>query len=89
MAKPFPDIPALHGNNGPILMECDAFDLPVVGALPDGLLGTLYRNGPNPQYAPRDEHHHWFLGDGMVHAFRFEEGRVSYLAIDQSHRRIA
>jgi len=56
MAKSFPDILALRGNT--ILMECDAFDLPVVGALPDGLFGTLNCNGPNPQDAPRDEHHH-------------------------------
>ena len=58
MAKSFPDILALRGNNAPILMECDAFDLPVVGALPDGLFGTLNCNGPNPQDAPPDEHHH-------------------------------
>lgn len=78
MSTPFPDIPTLRGNFAPILMECDALDLPVVGTLPDGLAGTLYRNGPNPQYAPPDPKYHWFLGDGMVHAFRIEDGRVSY-----------
>jgi carotenoid cleavage dioxygenase-like enzyme len=78
MSKPFPDLPTLRGNFAPILMECDALDLPVVGTLPDGLAGTLYRNGPNPQYAPPDPKYHWFLGDGMVHAFRIENGRVSY-----------
>src|SRR5262245_40076511 len=78
MSKPFPDIPTLRGNFAPILMECEALDLPVAGTLPDGLAGTLYRNGPNPQYAPPDPKYHWFLGDGMVHAFRIEDGRGSY-----------
>jgi carotenoid cleavage dioxygenase len=79
MAQPFPEAPFFAGNYAPITMECDAPDLPVRGEIPRGLAGTLYRNGPNPQFAPRDPlHHHWFLGDGMVHAFRIEEGRVAY-----------
>ena len=41
------------------------------------LLGTLYRNGPNPQFAPRGPYH-WFGGDGMIHAFHIENGNVSY-----------
>jgi hypothetical protein len=36
------------------------------------------RNGPNPQFAPRDANHHWFIGDGMIHAFHIADGRVSY-----------
>jgi carotenoid cleavage dioxygenase-like enzyme len=78
MSQPFPPIPYLSGNFAPILMECEAADLPVQGALPPELAGTFYRNGPNPQYAPRDEHHHWFAGDGMIHAFDIGAGRVSY-----------
>jgi carotenoid cleavage dioxygenase-like enzyme len=78
MSQPFPSNPYLSGNFAPILMECDAPDLPIVGALPKELRGTLYRNGPNPQYAPRDDRYHWFLGDGMIHAFRIEDGRVAY-----------
>ena len=41
------------------------------------LCGTLYRNGPNPQFAPRGPYH-WFGGDGMIHAFHIENGNVSY-----------
>jgi len=78
MSQPFPSMPCLSGNFAPILMECDTHDLPVTGSLPRGLRGTLYRNGPNPQYAPRDAHYHWFVGDGMVHAFHLEDGRVRY-----------
>ncbi len=57
-------------------MECDAPHLKIVGELPRELNGTLYRNGPNPQFeAPGS---HWFLGDGMLHAFHLENGRASY-----------
>ena len=52
-------------------------DLPVTGDIPKALDGTLYRNGPNPQFAPRG-HYHWFGGDGMVHAFTLENGRATY-----------
>lgn len=78
MSLPFPSSPYLSGNFAPILMECDAPDLPVLGEMPCALRGTLYRNGPNPQYAPRDAQYHWFIGDGMVHAFHIEDGRVRY-----------
>jgi carotenoid cleavage dioxygenase len=78
MSLPFPALPYLSGNFAPILMECDAHDLPVTGELPRALHGTLYRNGPNPQFAPRDPYYHWFIGDGMVHAFHIEDGRVRY-----------
>ena len=63
-------------NLAPIPMECDAPILKVDGELPRELNGTLYRNGPNPQFdAPGA---HWFVGDGMLHAFHLENGRASY-----------
>ena len=63
-------------NLAPIPMECDAPHLKVTGELPRELNGTLYRNGPNPQFdAPGA---HWFVGDGMLHAFHLENGRASY-----------
>lgn len=78
MSKPFPrDNPFLQGYHGPVNTEADATNLPVTGAIPPALRGTLYRNGPNPQFAPRGPYH-WFSGDGMIHAFRIENGRVSY-----------
>ncbi len=58
-------------------MEGEIHDLPVAGEIPRGLNGTLYRNGPNPQFAPRGEYH-FFGGDGMVHAFKLEDGRCHY-----------
>ena len=41
------------------------------------LNGALYRIGPNPQFPPLGNSHHWFLGDGMVHALFIENGRVA------------
>ena len=67
---------AARTNLAPIPMECDAPFLKVTGELPGELNGTLYRNGPNPQFdAPGA---HWFVGDGMLHAFHLDNGRASY-----------
>jgi carotenoid cleavage dioxygenase len=78
MSKPFPaDEPFLQGYYAPLHMECDAPNLPVTGEWPRQLNGSLYRNGPNPQFAPRGPYH-WFAGDGMLHAFHVADGRVSY-----------
>jgi carotenoid cleavage dioxygenase len=60
----------------PIDFETDLPALKVRGEVPRGLNGTLYRNGPNPQFEVPGAH--WFVGDGMVHAFAFEDGRVRY-----------
>ena len=78
MAKPFPtDNPFLQGYYGPVNTEADAAHLQITGEIPKELCGTLYRNGPNPQFAPRGPYH-WFGGDGMIHAFHIEDGNVSY-----------
>ena len=78
MSKPFPtDDPFLRGYYAPLHMECDAPNLPISGEWPKNLNGRLYRNGPNPQFAPRGPYH-WFAGDGMLHAFHVEDGRVAY-----------
>ena len=77
MSKPYPDNQFLNGNFAPWLMEGDAFDLVVEGAIPRELVGSYFRNGSNPQYAP-GAGYHWFAGDGMIHAFHFEEGRCHY-----------
>lgn len=68
----------LNGNFAPVRSEQDFSELPVVGTLPEALAGTLYRVGPNPQFDPRDAFYHWFAGDGMVHAFYIEGGKVAY-----------
>ena len=52
-------------------------DLVVEGEIPRELHGTLYRNGPNPQFAPRGKYH-WFDGDGMIHALTIGDGKAHY-----------
>ncbi|RBP18306.1 carotenoid cleavage dioxygenase [Roseiarcus fermentans] len=74
---PSPSInPWLAGNFAPVRSE-DDFVLEVEGEIPPGLRGAFYRNGPNPQFEPRGQHH-WFAGDGMIHAFFVDGGRVAY-----------
>ena len=77
MTTPYPDHPQLKGNFAPIRMECDVDDVVVRGELPKDLDITYYRNGPDPQFPPRRDHH-WFAGDGMLHMFRIQNGRVRY-----------
>lgn len=76
--KPYPAIPYLSGNFAPILAECDAADIVIEGEVPRDLNGALYRTGPNPMFPPLGQSHHWFLGEGMVHGFFIEDGRVRY-----------
>lgn len=66
------------GNYAPLDTELTLPSLAVSGRIPGELSGTLYRVGPNPHYPPRDDNYHWFAGDGMVHAFHIDDGKVSY-----------
>lgn len=77
MSRPFPDTPMLSGLWAPWPMEGEVHDLTVIGEIPADLRGTLYRNGPNPQFAPRGDYH-FFGGDGMIHAFEVEGGKCHY-----------
>jgi carotenoid cleavage dioxygenase-like enzyme len=63
-------------NIAPIPFEADAPHLEITGELPRELNGTLYRNGPNPQFSSPGAH--WFVGDGMLHAFHLQNGKASY-----------
>ena len=77
MTQRFPDDRFLSGNFAPDRMECDAPDLEIEGDWPEDLQGTFLRNGSNPLFPPRDRYH-LFSGDGMIHSFRIEGGRVAY-----------
>jgi all-trans-8'-apo-beta-carotenal 15,15'-oxygenase len=58
--------------------EVDAH-LPIVsGALPPGLAGVLYRNGPGRLQVGPDRYGHPFDGDGMVVRLEIGDGRVHY-----------
>ena len=67
----------LSGPYAPVDAEIDAMLEVVEGAVPRDLFGTYVRNGPNPRRAPLGEHH-WFDGDGMLHAVRVEGGALRY-----------
>jgi carotenoid cleavage dioxygenase-like enzyme len=69
--------PFLEGNYAPVREEVTADDLPIVGKVPEGLEGLFVRNGPNPQFPPRNAYH-WFDGDGMLHGVRLQGGKASY-----------
>lgn len=49
----------------------------VQGRAPAGLTGTLFRNGPAKFRRPGGSATHWFDGDGMMRAFRINDGQVS------------
>jgi carotenoid cleavage dioxygenase-like enzyme len=67
-------IPFLKGNYAPVADELTELDLPVQGSIPEELNGWYLRNGPNP----RQPKGHWFIGDGMVHGVRLENGRAAW-----------
>lgn len=70
-------VPALEGGFAPVLQEQVCDDLVIEGEVPQDLNGLYVRNGPNRQFnAPG--RYHFFDGDGMLHALRFDRGRVQY-----------
>ena len=69
--------PYIEGPYAPIFEEIEATDLEVIGTIPRDLNGVYVRNGPNPRYPTRGRHH-WFDGDGMLHAIHFEDGKATY-----------
>jgi carotenoid cleavage dioxygenase-like enzyme len=66
--------PHMLGNFAPVPDELTATDLAVTGVIPPELTGWYLRNGPNPREATSA---HWFLGDGMVHGVRLDNGRAT------------
>lgn len=69
--------PYLNGTYAPVHREIRARDLEIAGEIPRDLNGVFVRNGPNPQEMPEGMHH-WFDGDGMLHALHFDDGEVTY-----------
>jgi len=58
-------------------LACDSAS--IEGRLPEGLRGTLYRNGPALFERAGQRYQHWFDGDGLVQAWRFDgAGSVSH-----------
>jgi carotenoid cleavage dioxygenase-like enzyme len=62
----------------------------VHGRAPAGLTGTLFRNGPGKFRRPGGSATHWFDGDGLMRAFRLDDGQVTLEArfADTPKRRV-
>ena len=71
------DIPTLSGGFAPIEHELVLDELRIEGEVPQDLSGVYVRNGPNRRFEAAGRYH-WFDGDGMLHAVRFDRGRVQY-----------
>lgn len=52
----------------------------IEGRWPAELGGVFYRNGPARFELGGERYRHWFDGDGMVHAWRIDAGRVHHEA---------
>ncbi len=64
-----------QGNFASVTTEETITDLEVQGALPPELSGLFVRNGSNP---PSGTSLHWFLGDGMIHGVRLQDGKAQW-----------
>ena len=73
-AREIEDNPILNGNFGPVGEEKSLTDLEVIGEIPAAISGTLLRDGPNP--VDPGPNHHWFTGDGMLHAIQISNGKA-------------
>ena len=76
----FPKIPLYEGWGRPLRAETTVTGLELVaGHVPESLVGSFYRAGPDRQFPPSDGDDVFIDGEGMVHAFRFDaDGLVSY-----------
>ncbi|KAE8706135.1 9-cis-epoxycarotenoid dioxygenase NCED1 [Hibiscus syriacus] len=67
----------IAGNFGPVPEQPVKQRLPFIGTIPECIQGVYARNGANPLHEPVAGHH-FFDGDGMVHAVQFKNGSASY-----------
>src|SRR5262249_39620871 len=68
-------------NFAPLKSEVTAFDLEVIGRVPEELTGRFLRIGPNPVDEPDAVHlvrYHWFAGTGMAHGLRLRGGKAEW-----------
>ncbi|KAL5079191.1 hypothetical protein RYX36_007612 [Vicia faba] len=76
----------IAGNFAPVPEHPVTQNLPVTGKIPKCIDGVYLRNGANPLHEPVAGHH-FFDGDGMVHAVKFSNGSVSYSCrFTETHR---
>ncbi|KAG5235175.1 Carotenoid oxygenase [Salix suchowensis] len=79
--RPFPKTTdprvQITGNFSPVQEQKVRGQLPVNGTIPESIEGIYVRNGANPLLEPVSGHH-FFDGDGMIHALKIEKGSASY-----------
>lgn len=63
------------GNYPPVSKEITETELKVEGTIPPELSGLYVRNGPNAWQGSSD---HFFMGDGMLHGVRLEQGKARW-----------
>lgn len=56
--------------------ETHQTDFEIKGKIPNDLNGILLRSGPNPLEVPNPQLHHWFMGDGMLHGLKIQDGQA-------------
>ena len=61
----------------PVASETETTSLRVEGRVPEALAGVYGRIGPNPIKA-QGSRYHWFIGDGMVHGLRLQDGEAQW-----------
>jgi all-trans-8'-apo-beta-carotenal 15,15'-oxygenase len=78
-ASALADNPSLLGFRS---VTAPAFDSEahLEGNIPNGLSGTLFRNGPARHEIGNFRYHHWFEGDGMIQAFRINPDGITHRA---------
>ena len=69
--------PYLQGSYAPTDQQIEVTLRVLAGSIPEDLAGVFVRNGPNPQRSAEGRHH-WFDGDGMLHAVEFTNGQATY-----------
>lgn len=67
-----------HGGFRAMTREYSYWCDNIEGKIPADLQGTFFRNGPGRINIGQDYFGHWFDGDGMVSAIRFDQGKVHY-----------
>src|SRR5262249_17894087 len=73
--------PYVTGNFSPLMNEVTAFNLEVIGHVPEALNGRFLRIGPNPVDEPHPLWligHHWFASAGMAHGLRLRDVKAEW-----------